>query len=61
MKQAVLGNWDLPWLPISALIIFVACFVVYALWTFSKQNRPVYEKVSFIPLEDPMLKEKSHE
>ena len=61
MKQAVLGNWDLPWLPITALIIFVVCFVVFAIWTYSKDNKAFYEKISLIPLEDPMVKEKSHE
>ncbi len=61
MKQAVLKHWDIPWLPISALVIFVLCFVLYTLWTYSKQNRPFYEKVSFIPLEDPQVKGSSHE
>lgn len=56
MKQAVLKHWDIPWLPISALVIFVLCFVLYTLWTYSKQNKPFYEKVSFIPLEDPQVK-----
>ncbi len=61
MKQAVLKHWDIPWLPISALVIFVLCFVLYTLWTYSKKNRPFYEKVSFIPLEDPQVKGSSYE
>lgn len=61
MKQAVLKHWDLPWLPVSALVIFVLCFVIYALWTYSKKNKPMYEAASLIPLEDPKLKEAVYE
>lgn len=53
MKQAVLKHWDLPGLSITALLIFVICFAVYAWWTYRKVNRPVYEKAALIPLEDP--------
>lgn len=61
MKQAVLKHWDLPWLPVSALVIFVLCFVIYTLWTYSKKNKHVYEAASLIPLEDPKLKDSAYE
>lgn len=56
MKQAVLKAWDLPGLSVSALILFIICFSVYAWWTFRRQNKAKYERVSLIPLEDaPMI------
>lgn len=61
MKQAVLKHWDLPWLPVSALIIFVICFVLYALWTYSKENKKMYEDASYLPLQDPSLKGNKYE
>lgn len=54
MKQAVLSHWDLPMLPLTALILFVVCFTAYVYWTYKKGNKKVFEKVSLIPLEDPM-------
>lgn len=53
MKQTVLSNWDLPMLSVTALILFVACFGIYAWWTYRKNNKSFYEKASLIPLEDP--------
>lgn len=52
MKQAVLGHFDLPWIPVTALLLFVVCFAAYTYWTFKKMNRPLYEQASMIPLED---------
>lgn len=52
MKQAVLKAWDLPNLSITALVLFVFCFSVYAWWTYRRQNKAKYERVSLIPLED---------
>lgn len=52
MKQAVLSHWDLPWLPITALMIFVICFAAYSYWTFKKENKQHYDEASLIPLED---------
>lgn len=53
MKQAVLRHWDLPMLSVTALILFVVCFAIYAWWTYRKSNKSFYEKASQIPLEDP--------
>jgi cbb3-type cytochrome oxidase subunit 3 len=53
MKQAVLGHWDLPWLPLTALMLFVICFSAYVYWTYKKENKKVYDKASLIPLEEP--------
>lgn len=54
MKQAVLSNWNLPWIPLSAFIMFIVCFALYTYWTYRKENKKVYEEASLIPLEDPM-------
>lgn len=55
MKQETLRHFDLPWLPVVALVIFVVCFLCYAYWTYKKGNRSFFEKVSLIPLEDPQV------
>lgn len=52
MKQIVLSRWDLPWLPITALLIFVICFAAYTYWTFKKENKDLYDHASSLPLED---------
>lgn len=52
MKQQVLNNFDMPWLPVTALVIFVLCFVIYTLWTFKKDRLPEYVSMSKIPLDD---------
>lgn len=54
MKQAVLSHWDLPWLPLSALVMFVFCFGLYTYWTYRKANKKFYENASLIPLEEPV-------
>jgi cbb3-type cytochrome oxidase subunit 3 len=57
MKQAVLKAWDLPWLSVTALILFFVCFSLYTWWTYRRQNKDKFDRVSLIPLEDaPMTK-----
>ena len=52
MKQQALSQFNITWLPLTGLIIFVACFAAYTYWTFKKENKPVYEAASRIPLEE---------
>jgi cbb3-type cytochrome oxidase subunit 3 len=52
MKQAALSHFNLPWLPITGLIIFVVCFTLYTYWTYKKENKAVYEQASMLPLEE---------
>ena len=52
MKQAVLSQFNLPWLPITGLIIFMVCFSVYTYWTYKKENKAIYDQASMIPLEE---------
>lgn len=54
MKQAVLSNWNLPWLPVTALLMFVVCFGLYTYWTYRKANKKFYDNASLIPLEEPV-------
>jgi len=53
MKQAVLSHFDMPFIPITGLVIFVTCFAAYTYWTFKKTNRAFYEEAEKIPLQDP--------
>lgn len=52
MKQLVLSQFDMPWIPITGLILFVTCFVLYTYWTFKDENKSFYQRVSQIPLDD---------
>lgn len=53
MKQAVLSQFNLPWVPITGLFLFVGCFAAYTYWTYKKSNKAGYEQASLIPLEEP--------
>ena len=52
MKQAALSHFNLPWLSITGLIIFVVCFTLYTYWTYKKENKEVYEQAALLPLEE---------
>ena len=52
MKQAVLSHFNLPWLPVIALVIFCVCFLAYVFWTFKKSNQAFYEQAAKMPLND---------
>ena len=52
MKQAVLGQFDMPWIPVTGLVLFVGCFALYTYWTFKDSNKEHYREASLIPLED---------
>ncbi len=52
MKQAALSQFDMPWLPVTGLILFVVCFALYSYWTFKKSNKEHYDEASLVPLED---------
>lgn len=52
MKQVALSQFNLPWLPITGLIIFVVCFSAYTYWTYKKENKAVYDQAAMLPLEE---------
>lgn len=52
MKQAVLKAWDLPWLSVTALLLFVICFSFYVWWTYRRQNKEMFDQAALIPLDD---------
>ena len=53
MKQQALSTFDMPWLPVTALVLFVVCFTLYAWWTYRRENKMHFERVAQIPLDDP--------
>ncbi len=62
MKQAALKNFDITWLPITGLIIFVVCFLAYAFYTYRKSNKAYYQQAAMIPLqEEKIFSELQHE
>ena len=52
MKQLVLSQFNLPWIPITALLLFVACFVLYVCWAYAPKNRTFFEGLATLPLEE---------
>ncbi|MBL7664517.1 MAG: cbb3-type cytochrome c oxidase subunit 3 [Bacteriovoracaceae bacterium] len=52
MKQQALQHFDMPWLPVSALILFVICFIIYFWWTYRSQNKNFFQQMAEIPLVD---------
>lgn len=65
MKQAVLANFNITWIPLTGLVLFVVCFGVFTYWTLKKSNGAVYDRAAGLPLEDgtltPSLKGANHE
>ncbi|MBH47675.1 MAG: hypothetical protein CME71_05855 [Halobacteriovorax sp.] len=52
MKQAALSQFDILWLPLTGLIIFVACFSIYTYFTYKKSNKAFYDEAASIPLKE---------
>lgn len=52
MQKEVLSHFNMPWMPILAMLIFASCFVAYIYWTYRKTNKPLYEKAQGLPLSD---------
>lgn len=52
MKQAALSQFNITWIPVTGLVIFVSCFALYVYWTFRKENKSHYQAASMVPLED---------
>lgn len=52
MKQAVLKNFNLTYLPLVGMAIFVIAFTAYAIWAYSKSNKELFDHVANIPLND---------
>ncbi len=59
MKQEVLKNFDLTWIPLSGLVLFVACFSAYVYWTYKNSNKSFYQSAGALPLAEANKKESS--
>ena len=59
MKQEALSSFDMPWLPVMALIMFIVAFGFYFWWAYKKSHRPHFDDMSMIPLEDAKVKRTS--
>lgn len=58
MHTEVLSRFNLPWLPISALAIFLGCFIIFLLWTLKKDRKSFFESTSQMPLTDGVKHER---
>jgi cbb3-type cytochrome oxidase subunit 3 len=58
MSKDVLSNFDMPWVPITGLLIFMVCFVAYIYWTYKKENKDVYDRASMLPLSEEAMEKK---
>ncbi len=52
MKQEVLKAFDIQWLPVTALVLFLTSFILYTWWTYRAANKNFYEQLGKIPLDD---------
>lgn len=52
----IMGNANLTFYPIVAMIIFLIVFVAVGYWALSKRNKERFEQASLLPLEDAMTK-----
>ncbi|MBT3235128.1 MAG: CcoQ/FixQ family Cbb3-type cytochrome c oxidase assembly chaperone [Bdellovibrionales bacterium] len=52
MKQLVLGQMDMPWLPITGLLIFLAFFIAVLLWSYRKSSNEIYQQAAQLPLNE---------
>lgn len=52
MKSQVLSNWDIPWLPSLALLLFLAVFITMLFMIFRKDAKGHFNKISEIPLNE---------
>lgn len=52
MKQQALSTFNMQWLPITGLVIFVVCFTAYTYWTFRKDNKEKYESAARLPMDE---------
>ena len=50
MKSSVLANFDMTWLPLTALILFVAVFASMLLMVFRKGSSEIYQEAEQLPL-----------
>jgi cbb3-type cytochrome oxidase subunit 3 len=53
MKEA-LQTFDMTWLPITGLFIFITCFVAYVYWTLKKENKKAYDNAAMLPLQEDL-------
>ncbi len=52
MKSQVLSNWDIPWLPSFALIIFFTIIALRLFIVTRKEAKLIYSDISKIPLDE---------
>lgn len=52
MKQTVLQGFDITWIPITGLVLFMFCFGIYIYFTYKKENKNFYDQASYIPLNE---------
>ena len=52
MKSQVLSQFNIPMLPVIALILFTTLFAGVVWWVTKKSNRERYEQAAQIPLSE---------
>jgi cytochrome c oxidase cbb3-type subunit IV len=52
MKQLVLSQMDMPWLPIAGLAIFMTFFVGVLIWSYRRSSGELYQHVANLPLSE---------
>lgn len=60
MNQEVLRNFDMPWIPVIGLVLFVVCFIGFTFFTYRRSSKSFYEESSLIPLKDLEMAKKGN-
>jgi cbb3-type cytochrome oxidase subunit 3 len=51
MKAEVLSKFDLPWLPVTAQLLFIAVFAGFVYYAYRKKNQSLFAEQAMLPLE----------
>ena len=52
MKSQVMSQFNIPWLPVTALILFSTLFIGVVWWVTKKSNKERYDEAAQIPLSE---------
>lgn len=52
MKSEVLKNFDLPWLSVTAEILFLVLFIGVVFYAISKKNKNTFEENANLPFNE---------
>ena len=52
MKQFILSRFDMPWISVLALLIFMFLFISVIFWLFRKDSNDIYSEAVKVPFNE---------